>query len=303
VKGTPNELEAIIGIAATNGPSTTDSIEMLHALAIPCVRYHLLHVVSPYLVAGYPNDIVSGNDFMAWQADTEVEKANEFLPRVKQHIQDLGVDPNYISTDVTIGNPRYELVNLSDSRDATLVCVDANIAKPIERFVLGSTAATVIAGVKASVLVSRKRSRTGDLRIVIGVDHSNYCNAALHKFIGWMPRGIAHIDLVTVFNPDDARGTDIGVDSFDTIGAIRERLHDHLAQTERFMKRVTQDIQLHVMEGRPATVLVDAALRFDADLLVVCAKGHGLLERITLGSTSTQVIDSPKISVLVLRNG
>lgn len=303
MKGTPNELEAIIGIAATNGPSTTDSIEMLHALAIPCVRYHLLHVVSPYLVAGYPNDIVSGNDFMAWQADTEVEKANEFLPKVKQHIQDLGVDPNYISTDVTIGNPRYELVNLSDSRDATLVCVDANIAKPIERFVLGSTAATVIAGVKASVLVSRKRSRTGDLRIVIGVDHSNYCNAALHKFIGWMPRGIAHIDLVTVFNPDDARGTDIGVDSFDTIGAIRERLHDHLAQTERFMKRVTQDIQLHVMEGRPATVLVDAALRFDADLLVVCAKGHGLLERITLGSTSTQVIDSPKISVLVLRNG
>ena len=303
MKGTPNEMEAIIGIAATNGPSTTDSIEMLHALAIPCVRYHLLHVVSPYLVAGYPNDIVSGNDFMAWQADTEVEKANEFLPRVKQHIQDLGVDPNYISTDVTIGNPRYELVNLSDSRDATLVCVDANIAKPIERFVLGSTAATVIAGVKASVLVSRKRSRTGDLRVVIGVDHSNYCNAALHKFIGWMPRGIAHIDLVTVFNPDDARGTDIGVDSFDTIGAIRERLHDHLAQTERFMKRVTQDIQLHVMEGRPATVLVDAAVRFDADLLVVCAKGHGLLERITLGSTSTQVIDSPKISVLVLRNG
>jgi nucleotide-binding universal stress UspA family protein len=240
---------------------------------------------------------------MAWQADTEVEKANEFLPRVKQHIQDLGVDPDYISTDVTIGNPRYELVNLSDSRDATLVCVDANIAKPIERFVLGSTAATVIAGVKASVLVSRKRSRTGDLRVVIGVDHSNYCNAALHKFIGWMPRGIAHIDLVTVFNPDDAKGTDIGVDSFDTIGAIRERLHDHLAQTERFMKRVTQDIQLHVMEGRPATVLVDAAVRFDADLLVVCAKGHGLLERITLGSTSTQVIDSPKISVLVLRNG
>ncbi len=296
-------MEAIIGIAATNGPSTTDSIEMLRALAIPCVRYHLLHVVSPYLVAGYPNDIVSGNDFMAWQADTEVEKANDFLPKVKQHIQDLGVDPNYISTDVTIGNPRYELVSLSDSRDATLVCVDANIAKPIERFVLGSTAATVIAGAKASVLVSHKRTRTGDLRIVIGVDHSNYCNAALHKFIGWMPRGIAHIDLVTVFNPDDARSINIDVDSFDTLGAIRERLHDHLAQTECFMKQLTPDIQLHVMQGRPAATLLDAANRFDADLLVVCAKGHGLLERITLGSTSSEVIDNPTTSVLVLRNG
>ena len=296
-------MEAIIGIAATNGPSTTDSIEMLHALDIPCVRYHLLHVVSHYLVAGYPNDIVSGNDFMAWQADTEVEMAKDYLPKIKQNIEETGVDPHYVSTDITIGNPRYELISLSDSRDATLVCVDANIARPIERFVLGSTAATVTSGAKASVLVSRKRTRTGDLRVVVGVDHSNYCNAALHKFAGWMPRGIAHIDLVTVFNPDDARGIDVGVDSFDTIGAIRERLHDHLAQTERFMKRVTQDIQLHVMEGRPATVLVDAAARFDADLLVVCAKGHGLLERITLGSTSTQVIDSPKTSVLVLRNG
>ena len=157
------------------------------------------------------------------------------------------------------------------------------------------TAATVVAGVKASVLVSRKRSRTGDLRIVIGVDHSNYCNAALHKFIGWMPRGIAHIDLVTVFNPDDARSINIDVDSFDTLGAIRERLHDHLAQTERFMKQLTPDIHLHVMQGRPATTLLEAAKRFDADLLVVCAKGHGLLERITLGSTSTQVIDSPKL--------
>lgn len=296
-------MEAIIGIAGTNGPTTTDSIDMLRALAIPCVRYHLLHVVSPYLVAGYPNDIVSGNDFMAWQADTEVERAKEYLPKVKQHIEETGVDKHYISTDVTIGNPRYELVSLSDSRDATLVCVDANIARPIERFVLGSTAATVTSGAKASVLVSRKRTRTGDLRVVVGVDHSNYCNAALHKFAGWMPRGIAHIDLVTVFNPDDARGIDVGVDSFDTIGAIRERLHDHLAQTERFMKQLTPDIHLHVMQGRPATTLLEAAKRFDADLLVVCAKGYGLLERISLGSTSTEVIDNPTVSVLVLRNG
>lgn len=157
-------MEAIIGIAGTHGPTTTDSIDMLRALAIPCVRYHLLHVVSPYLVAGYPNDIVSGNDFMAWQADTEVDGARDFLPKVKKHIEETGVDPHFVSTDVTIGNPRYELVSLSDSRDATLVCVDANISRPIERFMLGSTASTVTAGAKASVLVSRKRTRTAGNR-------------------------------------------------------------------------------------------------------------------------------------------
>ena len=69
------------------------------------------------------------------------------------------------------------------------------------------------------------------------------------------------------------------------------------------MKQLTLDIQLHVMQGRPAATLLDAANRFDADLLVVCAKGHGLLERITLGSTSSEVIDNPSISVMVLRNG
>jgi nucleotide-binding universal stress UspA family protein len=36
--------------------------------------------------------------------------------------------------------------------------------------------------------------------------------------------------------------------------------------------------------------------------LVVCAKGYGMLERISLGSTSTEVIDNPTVSVLVLRN-
>ncbi|MFM2223166.1 MAG: hypothetical protein RLZZ78_1423 [Armatimonadota bacterium] len=49
VKGVSTEMEAIIGIAGTNGPTTTDSIDMLRALAIPCIRYHLLHVVSPRL--------------------------------------------------------------------------------------------------------------------------------------------------------------------------------------------------------------------------------------------------------------
>jgi hypothetical protein len=83
-------MEAIIGIAGTNGPATSDSIDMLRALAIPCIRYHLLHVVSPYLVAGYPNDIVSGNDFMAWQADTEVEKAKDYLPKIKTTSKTLG---------------------------------------------------------------------------------------------------------------------------------------------------------------------------------------------------------------------
>lgn len=56
-----------------------------------------------------------------------------------------------------------------------------------------------------------------------------------------------------------------------------------------------------VLEGRPATVLVEEAERWGADLLVVGSRGHGLIESMVLGSVTAEILDSARVPVLVVR--
>ncbi len=53
--------------------------------------------------------------------------------------------------------------------------------------------------------------------------------------------------------------------------------------------------------GRAASVIVERADRQSADLIIVGARGHGALERVVLGSVSSEVVDLAHRSVLVAR--
>src|SRR5699024_148939 len=53
--------------------------------------------------------------------------------------------------------------------------------------------------------------------------------------------------------------------------------------------------------GRPASVLIDTADAFDADLIVVGSRGHGRVAALILGSVSSEVVDHAARPVLVAR--
>jgi nucleotide-binding universal stress UspA family protein len=56
-----------------------------------------------------------------------------------------------------------------------------------------------------------------------------------------------------------------------------------------------------VLEGRPATLIVDEARRFGADLIVMGARGLSAVRRLLLGSVSSEVVDHAPCPVLVAR--
>jgi nucleotide-binding universal stress UspA family protein len=58
-------------------------------------------------------------------------------------------------------------------------------------------------------------------------------------------------------------------------------------------------VSTHVVEGRPASVLLEAAK--DADLLVVGAHGHGAFEGMRLGSVSQHCVQHATCPVVVVR--
>jgi nucleotide-binding universal stress UspA family protein len=58
-----------------------------------------------------------------------------------------------------------------------------------------------------------------------------------------------------------------------------------------------------VLRGRPATVLIDEAERFGADLVIAGSRGHGRVATLVLGSVSAELVDRAPCPVLVARTG
>ena len=57
-----------------------------------------------------------------------------------------------------------------------------------------------------------------------------------------------------------------------------------------------------VLRGRPATVLIEEATRFGADLVMGGSRGHGTISSLLLGSVSAEVVDHAPCPVLVARS-
>lgn len=76
-----------------------------------------------------------------------------------------------------------------------------------------------------------------------------------------------------------------------------ERLTDLVQR----VRRSGRDVAGVVLRGRPATVLVDDAARFRADLVLIGSRGHGPISSLFLGSVSGEVVDQATCPVLVAR--
>jgi nucleotide-binding universal stress UspA family protein len=92
-----------------------------------------------------------------------------------------------------------------------------------------------------------------------------------------------------------------------TAPAIEEQVVEQqrtmLATASAPLERPGLTVEAFVRRGRPATTIVLEAGEFDADLVVVGARGHGAWETALLGSVSAEVVDHARCPVLVARTG
>ena len=96
-----------------------------------------------------------------------------------------------------------------------------------------------------------------------------------------------------------ASGLDIPPPEVDAeITAYQQEQVTKAAQSLRSADRMVEGI---VLRGRPATVLVDEATRFGADLVMGGSRGHGTITRLLVGSVSAEVVDRAPCPVLVSR--
>ena len=145
------------------------------------------------------------------------------------------------------------------------------------------------------------------MRILVAYDGSSGAEQVLTlvKVIRW-PRESA-FRIVTVVEPNSmfvgppmTPGALLPAPEVEAqISAYQE---DQVSQAARTLRSAGRTVEGVVLRGRPATVLVDEATQFNADVVIGGSRGHGPISSLLLGSVSAEVVDHAPCPVLVARN-
>jgi nucleotide-binding universal stress UspA family protein len=134
------------------------------------------------------------------------------------------------------------------------------------------------------------------LDVVVGFDGSSHSRAALH----WTLTHVlptARVLVVQAYTDHTVVGEALSPSPDDTESTVRAELDDGVAAVLAHLDRHAA-VATTAVPGDPRAVLRAAA--DDADLLVVGARGHGILDRLLLGSVSSALTHHPTAPTIVV---
>jgi nucleotide-binding universal stress UspA family protein len=204
----------------------------------------------------------------------------------------LGEQPK---TEYLLGNPAAVLMETADRERSDLVALGSKHHGPLECFLLGSVGRAFAIGGRQSFLIARGEPKSsGKVRAVFATDHSEYANRCFARLMDMNPQGLGHVTIVTATESTlDAKKGSITEfeESLRTLGqAMVERLGARGIFSE-----------YRLVEGAPEEALRHAMAESESDLLILGARGHGLFERVMIGSLALHVVVAEAYSTLVLR--
>jgi nucleotide-binding universal stress UspA family protein len=84
--------------------------------------------------------------------------------------------------------------------------------------------------------------------------------------------------------------------------SVRDQARRNVEDARAGLERPGITLEDRILVGRPSVAIVDDAREMHADLIVLGSRGHGRLEEMLLGSTSSEVVDHARTPVLVARH-
>ncbi len=146
------------------------------------------------------------------------------------------------------------------------------------------------------------------MRILLATDGSDYSSEAA-KQCGELTRSMqdVKIKIVTALDNFTPMVTEPFVTSAEFLENInsqmRENAENNIFEAERILRdgNKTLDIETEILIGLPKKLIVKAAEKWKADLIIVGSHGYGFWGRNLLGSVSDAVVHHAPCSVLVAK--
>jgi nucleotide-binding universal stress UspA family protein len=145
------------------------------------------------------------------------------------------------------------------------------------------------------------------MKILLAVDGSDASMSAITTTDALVTPPGSSIEVVSVipdsFAPEGSPWPNvIRIDPPTDRERIREDVRGRLEEIATRLRTADRTVEARVLEGRPATRIVEEAQRLGADLIVMGARGLSAVRRLLLGSVSSEVVDHAPCPVLVARS-
>lgn len=206
------------------------------------------------------------------------------------------------------GDPREAIVDAAYQGGVHLIVLGARGLGAVASFLLGSVSLGVVRHAPCAVLVCRGPARPVRT-VTVGVDGSPDAAAALTFFSALpLPTDLS-VRVVGVVQPLGLYPSSAPeITTGEIIAALQTYEDAQRAELEPALRDATEALRPRVRSvssatpvGSPSEMLVQEAGTSDSDLIVVGARGKGVLKRMMLGSVSESVLRHARCPVLIER--
>ncbi len=202
------------------------------------------------------------------------------------------------------GDPLPMLLRFAEQWDADLLVVGSHGTSGISRILLGSVGDRAVRYAHCSVLVARPFARSG--RVLAATDLSETSLRGLAEAAGAARRHGARLSVLHAVDSGLSLAAYTALErggpplsSLEEAGRrARETATRALADV---LARLAVEAEMLVEDGPAAPVILGAADRLGADLVVVGTHGRTGIERLALGSVAETVVRAAACPVLVMR--
>ncbi|MCG2870907.1 MAG: universal stress protein [Sulfolobales archaeon] len=139
-------------------------------------------------------------------------------------------------------------------------------------------------------------------RIVAAYDGSDQAIKALNTAIELAKAFNSKLDVVEVVDTAALLGMGFAPIPSDVIAQIYSKAQNDVEQAKKKAQEAgVKDVTSQVLEGDPATSIIEYASKNGADLIVMGSRGLSTFKRLVLGSVSSKVVQESRIPVLVVK--
>ncbi len=198
-----------------------------------------------------------------------------------------------------------QLLAHAEDSHADLIAVGGVQESEFAAFLTGSVGRGLVIGAKKQSLLVVKGdiAPEGSLKVVFATDHSKYADHCIDTLLSFAPRGIEHLTVVTAYPKETIQSLRPLLPEFVLNPAewIFKNLEERNQQVIERLKPLGCTFDSMVVDDEANPVIEKAMKDTQADLLILGARGHGFIERLTVGSISFHQVIAEPYSVLVLR--
>jgi nucleotide-binding universal stress UspA family protein len=228
--------------------------------------------------------------------------AEQILALAHEHMP--GTDKDMIRADVLTGQPLLEILRLAHDRDADLIVLERRYGRMDDEADEAILAERIARKAHCSVLVLPDTFKINAANILVPVRDSECSGNALEEACEIANKIPARVIALNVFQ--------VGASGYSRVGTTFDEHHQLIREAAvNESQSLLQKVDTHGasvksvcspdLQSRPVPVILDAANRHPADLIVIGARGRTGAAGVLLGSVTEKLIQGSPVPVLAVK--